>query len=112
MLTMEKELIFAAKLLPKENWSKCSRCGIDIPEFEFSQQFQSRISDLISQGHRVETTMELRQVSGCDLKTAKVWVTHKTYNTPFQEHSTCPYCGRSLRTPRAKQCRHCKRDWH
>ena len=24
----------------------------------------------------------------------------------------CPHCGKPLRTPRAKQCRFCHRDWH
>jgi hypothetical protein len=24
----------------------------------------------------------------------------------------CPYCGQPLRTARAKQCRHCKKQWH
>jgi hypothetical protein len=24
----------------------------------------------------------------------------------------CPYCGQPLRTARAKQCRHCRREWH
>jgi hypothetical protein len=24
----------------------------------------------------------------------------------------CPHCGMPLRTPRAKQCRHCRRQWH
>lgn len=24
----------------------------------------------------------------------------------------CPYCGKELRTPKAKQCRFCKMDWH
>jgi hypothetical protein len=24
----------------------------------------------------------------------------------------CPYCGEPLRTPKAKQCRFCKMDWH
>jgi hypothetical protein len=24
----------------------------------------------------------------------------------------CPYCGEPLRTAAAKQCRHCKMDWH
>jgi hypothetical protein len=24
----------------------------------------------------------------------------------------CPYCGGKLRTPKAKQCPHCKKSWH
>jgi hypothetical protein len=24
----------------------------------------------------------------------------------------CPFCGEPMRTTRAKQCRHCKRQWH
>lgn len=23
----------------------------------------------------------------------------------------CPFCGKPLRTPRAQQCRHCRREW-
>lgn len=28
------------------------------------------------------------------------------------EVAACPHCGGDLRTPKAKQCRHCKMDWH
>ena len=28
------------------------------------------------------------------------------------QHVPCPFCGQSLRTAKARQCRHCKRDWH
>lgn len=28
------------------------------------------------------------------------------------EIASCPYCGKELRTPQAKQCRHCHTDWH
>ena len=31
---------------------------------------------------------------------------------PLYEGGPCPYCGLLLRTKQAKQCRHCKRDWH
>jgi len=31
---------------------------------------------------------------------------------PEPEAAPCPYCGGPLRTPLAKQCRHCLRDWH
>lgn len=26
--------------------------------------------------------------------------------------NNCPKCGRLARTPLAKQCRHCRHDWH
>lgn len=29
-----------------------------------------------------------------------------------QEPTPCPYCGEPLRTPKAKQCRFCRMDWH
>ncbi len=28
------------------------------------------------------------------------------------ETASCPHCGEELRTPQAKQCRHCHMDWH
>lgn len=30
----------------------------------------------------------------------------------IRESASCPYCGEELRTPQAKQCRHCQMDWH
>lgn len=30
---------------------------------------------------------------------------------PAYESAPCPFCGEALRTSRAKQCRHCGRDW-
>jgi ribosomal protein S27AE len=108
---MEQKEILVARLLPKEKWSTCPRCGEEVPEFEFSPQFQLKILDLVTKGLRVETTMELRRVSGCGLKTAKAWVIHKTYKVPFTEQSVCPHCGKPLRTPKAKQCRFCMREF-
>jgi hypothetical protein len=29
-----------------------------------------------------------------------------------QVHTPCPHCGEPLVTPRAKQCRYCRMDWH
>ena len=31
---------------------------------------------------------------------------------PLYEETPCPYCGGTLRTRQAKQCRHCGQDWH
>jgi hypothetical protein len=31
---------------------------------------------------------------------------------PPDSDTPCPYCGQMLRTPTARQCRHCLRDWH
>jgi hypothetical protein len=36
----------------------------------------------------------------------------ETEPAPEPEAAPCPYCGGPLRTPLAKQCRHCRRDWH
>jgi len=62
----------------------------------------------------MQTLAKLRLASGCDLETAKAWVAHKTYPSPDSnpEQYACPHCGKRLRTPQAKQCRFCGRDWH
>jgi Fe-S-cluster-containing dehydrogenase component len=51
---------------------------------------------------------------GCTLKVAMTWVHHYLQFCKGREACTtpCPYCGKFLRTPRAKQCRFCGADWH
>ena len=99
-----------ARLLPKETWSRCYRCGAEIPEFEFFEPFKSRLRDLTNKHDRIQIVKELRDESGCEFATAKQWVSHKTFELP--EATPCPYCGQPLRTARARQCRFCLRDWH
>jgi hypothetical protein len=83
---MEQRQTRAARLLPKELWSTCPRCGTEVPEFELSQQFQSQLADLIeSGGGRTRASIELRDASGCKLEEPKAWVGHKTYSPPEQD---------------------------
>ena len=116
LILMQQYKVCAARLLPREKWSRCSRCGLEVPEFEFSDAFQSRLTDLIQKNERGQITQDLRQESGCEFGVAKLWVYHKTYANPPRttrlEKFACPYCGKPLRTARAKQCRFCRRDWH
>ena len=111
---MQQGEIKAARLLPKERWSKCIRCGTEIPEFEFSPEFQLRLSSLIEKHKVIQTMGELRAASGCEVKIAKAWAFHQMYPSADSdpEQYACPHCGKRLRTPRAKQCRFCGRDWH
>lgn len=39
-------------------------------------------------------------------------VTLKAFGETTATGSPCPHCGEPLRTPFAKQCRHCGTDWH
>src|SRR5579883_2704535 len=106
---MPQDETMLARLLPKEQWSKCPRCESEVPEFEFSQELQLHLFHLIEKRGRVQAIAELRAASSCDLKTAKAWVSHKTYQPPYSglrvEQFACPHCGKPLRTPQAKQCR-------
>ncbi len=53
----------------------------------------------------------MSQLTGCNIGEAKEWITNceEEYRA---SKSGCPYCGRRMRSPEAKQCRRCMRDWH
>lgn len=68
---------------------------------------------MISDVGRSEAIEELRHSSGLDLIDAKYWVNH--CGEPVGQGlytGSCPFCGMEIRTDIAKQCLHCKRDWH
>ena len=111
---MEQSETVAARLLPKTQWTQCLHCEGYVPEFEFSEQFQSTLTDLMTKGERFRIMLELERLSGCESITAKMWVMHKTYRHPDFDPKewACPYCGKRMRSPQAKQCRFCGRDWH
>lgn len=87
----------------------CSKCGARIPQFrDLSDSDHIRIRQLISNNKKILAMLELRAATGCSLGWAKLWVIHEDQKATVP----CPYCGEPLRTPVAKQCRFCGRDWH
>jgi hypothetical protein len=67
----------------------------------------------------IATIKELQNLTNCSLGEGKSWVDNEREEI-YLEHRRiwlenlppCPYCGEKLRTPQAKQCRFCLRDWH
>ena len=53
-------------------------------------------------------------VIGVDDQVVRVYFDISSFHGPKSERPTapCPFCGQPLRTAKAKQCRHCKRQWH
>ena len=90
----------------------CHECGRYIPVFEdLSEEDEQRVRQRLQQ-NRFTAMKELRDATGCSLEWAKLWAHHEGKPTPPKEIKLCPYCGQPLRTPLAKDCRFCLRDWH
>jgi len=92
----------------------CPKCGLRIPQFiDLTDADRTRIRLLASAQRPVMAMAELRSVTGCSIRWAKLWVGHLSSPEWDSEMTApCPYCGKPLRTPVAKQCRHCHMDWH
>lgn len=92
----------------------CPKCGLLVPQFaDLKDEDRARIRLLILSQQPAMAMPELRAATGCSLPWAKIWVQHS--GKPEWDWGTtapCPYCGEPLRTPTAKQCRHCRMDWH
>lgn len=103
-----KELREAKNGSPKKG-EFCAKCKTFVPLFEeLSVEDESRLKKM-SVEHPVQAMLELKEITDCSFGFAKVWVHHKRED---EVAKPCPFCGKTLRTPAAKQCRHCKRDWH
>lgn len=55
---------------------------------------------------------ELEFLTGSPPRWAKIWVSHMGRPDLADSTVPCPFCGRPLKTARAKQCQHCLMDWH
>lgn len=105
------EVIEAGSYLPTRGLF-CQECGNYIPVFEeLSEEDEQRVRQCLQQSTFM-AIKALRDATGCSLGWAKLWAHHGGKPTPPKEVKPCPYCGQPLRTPLAKQCRFCQRDWH
>ena len=92
----------------------CPHCNLCIPQFaDLSDRDEARVRELIREMRPMAATIELQSATGCPEQWAQLWVKHRgrpiaSYDPP----TPCPYCGMLLRSNLAKQCRHCRRDWH
>src|SRR5579884_4234071 len=106
------EVLRLRKFPPERGWL-CPGCSAVVPCFaDLSEEDERRILFLIRDGRPCKAAQELEGLTGCWAEWSSVWVAHKTVPRPFKRHGDCPYCGKPLRTGEAKQCPHCRRDWH
>jgi hypothetical protein len=92
----------------------CPHCNQRIPQFaELSEADERRVRELMRQFRWIMAVIELRAATGCPEHWAKLWVEHRGRPQPdWRKPAPCPYCGELLRSSLAKQCPHCRRDWH
>ena len=91
----------------------CHVCGTVIPAFvDLVPEVEARLHQLIRNGQSMMAMHELVAATGCPLRWAKIWVVHDGRPRAKFPGPPCPFCGKPLRTSRAKQCPHCLSDWH
>ncbi len=93
----------------------CPSCKTHIPVFaELSEEQANQVRHLVRSGRQIDAIRELREITGCSLGWAKIWIHHPDgpHDKRFRGEGKCPYCGGRLRTERAKQCPHCLMSWH
>jgi hypothetical protein len=92
----------------------CTYCNHYIPQFADLTAVQTvRISYLRLQSRLMMATAELQVATGCPQHWADLWIRHLGHPIlDYDAPASCPYCRMPLRTNLAKQCRHCRRDWH
>lgn len=69
---------------------------------------EAELVDMIRRGGRLEAIRRLQEAAHCSLVEAATWAVTIDRHEP----TPCPYCGRALRTAKAKQCFSCNMNWH
>jgi hypothetical protein len=91
----------------------CTKCKGFVPIFAaLSSADHHRIRSLALANRSALAMAELRDVTGCGERWAKIWVIHAGRPTIVSPGPPCPHCGKPLATERAQQCLHCHADWH
>src|SRR5947209_6282855 len=107
MMTSKVDL----KLLPEDQWTVCEKCHGPVPEFANMPDSLRSELEMLLQKSPSQAMLTLKQ-SGCSYEEAKTWIVHNKKFCRPECTVPCPSCGKTLRTPQAKQCRFCGADWH
>src|SRR6516165_887226 len=99
-----------AMLIEPAKWPVCSRCQLPVAQFSLSDRLRCDLLKLLEKGQTNDAVRLLRSVAGCSSAFARSWVAH--HGLTCFRNPLCPRCRRPLRTPSARQCRHCGTDWH
>jgi hypothetical protein len=105
------EVLALGKALPTRG-ELCHQCGLRLPAFaELNNRSQRRIRALIREDRPIMAVQELRALTGCSLRWAKLWVQHAGRPRALRPGPPCPFCGELLANSRKQRCVHCGRDW-
>lgn len=103
------ELIRVADETWPSRGAYCEKCHAWIPRFaDLTAEEIARLRGL----SKVQAMKEVREVTGCSLRWAKIWAVHPNGPEPKYVGPPCPHCGEQLRTAKARQCLSCGADWH
>jgi hypothetical protein len=98
-------------LLPEDQWPLCEKCHSRVPEFANMPDDLRRELETFLESSPTEAMVRLKQ-AGCTYEISKTWTHHHRKFCREPCTTPCPQCGKTLRTPKAKQCRFCGADWH